>query len=160
MNYRINKVAILAVCVLLLLAAGLFGYTIFTASPEDDTSPADETTNETAQPDEDRIISGKRQFEDGIHTIAGMTTTPTPCHSILIDPFFPERATSTVELRFTTVLEGNECPAVESDATFQTAFEAPENVSISATWNGVPVRLNLVPVGPGESLEEEFFFKG
>ena len=47
-----------------------------------------------------------------------------------------------------------------SDAPFRVTFEADEGVAITGTWDGEPIQLNLVPVGPDESLDEQFYFKG
>lgn len=159
MNYRLNSNVIIAVAVLVLIAIGLFVYTLIGTPAGNDESQFSTTTPPTASLD--AIIAGKHQFVDGMHTVAGMLSVPTPCHSVVVEPFFVDgAATTTVELRFTTVREGEDCPEVVSDAPYRVVFEGPENTQITALFNGKPARLNLVPVGPGESLGEEFYFKG
>lgn len=160
MNYRINTYGIWALAILFLTAAGIFTYTLIrTPTGTDETSGAEDvppvaTTEET--------ITAKHRYAENMHTIAGMVSVPTPCHSVTVEPFFvpSEGATTTVELRFTTVLEGSDCPALVSDAPFRVTFEGPEYADLRATWNGAPARLNLIPASPDESLEMEYFFKG
>jgi hypothetical protein len=159
MNYRLNSNMIIAVAVLVAIAIGLFVYTLV-GTPAGDRG-AEESTTTPPVALLDTIIAGKHQYVDGIHTVAGMLSVPTPCHSVVIEPFFVDgTATTTVELRFTTVREGADCPDVVSDAPYRVVFEGPENTQITALFNGKPARLNLVPVAPGESLGEEFYFKG
>lgn len=160
MNYRLNSKVITAVAALVVVAVGLFVYTLVSAPSEEEVVVTD-TTNAPNNADI-RRIDGKHQYIDGVHTIAGMASVETPCHSIVVEPFFPngEADQNAVELRFTTVLEGTDCPAVPSDAPYKVTFTAPEQTSITATWGGAPAILNLVPVAPGESLDEEFYFKG
>jgi hypothetical protein len=67
---------------------------------------------------------------------------------------------SIVEIRFNSLLEGEECPAEAFDAPFQVTFNAPEDVTFQATWDGLPVRLNLLMADPDEALTDEFYFKG
>jgi hypothetical protein len=160
MNYRLNGTTIALVTLLVLIAAGLFVYTLISA-PTSEEVTEEEMQAVPAPETMEQIISAKHQYREGVHTIAGMAQVPTSCHGIVIEPFFVDgAATTTVELRFTTVLEGEECPAVPSDAPFMVSFEAPEDVRVEVVWDGTPVRLNLMPVGPDESLGEEFYFKG
>ncbi|MBP9760126.1 MAG: hypothetical protein KBD24_02030 [Candidatus Pacebacteria bacterium] len=159
MNYRLNSHVIAIVALLAFVAIGLFVFTLVSAPADVEvvSTGDDKAKNETIE----QIIAGKHQYVGGVHTIAGLMSLPTPCHSVVVEPFFPNaNATSTVEIRFTTVLSGETCPAIVSDAPYRVTFNAPENVEISATWDGKPVRLNLVPIAEGESLGEEFYFKG
>ena len=157
MNYRINTRIIVVVAVLVVVAISLFAYTLVSApTPEDlplvaDTQPAEQIP--------ERVITAKHQFVDGIHTIVGMVTVPTPCHRVLADPYLLEDGV-TVEVRFSTLLEGDACPAQTTEVPFRVTFEAPETVAITALWDGSPVRLNLVPVAAGEILDDELYIKG
>jgi len=78
----------------------------------------------------------------------------------LTEPFFTGDGASQVEIRFSTLLEGEECPSEYFEVPFRVSFESQENVDISATWNGDPIRLNLIPLMPGETLEDELYIKG
>lgn len=159
MNYRLNKKALYGVIVLVLLVVGLFGYTLISAP----TSEAPEKTDDTPVGTnvEQRTISAQHQYRDGVHTIAGTVTVPSPCHRLLAEPFFIDESKERVEIRFTTSVEGEVCAQVVTDARFKVTFEAPEQATVSATWNGAAATLNLVPVAPGTNLDDfELYLKG
>jgi hypothetical protein len=158
MNYRLNTKVIALVALLVVIAIVLFAYTLVSAPTETEVSTQQATTTTTQQ--EERLLSAKHQFVDGIHTIAGTVELPTPCHTLVAEPFFVDDASSTVEIRFSTALQGEECATVPTQVPFRVSFEAPEGVAIRATWDGAPVRLNLVPVAPGETLDGDVNMKG
>jgi hypothetical protein len=155
MEYRINTRIIILVAVLVLVAIGLFTYTLVSAPAPEETP----IVTEQKPQQEEVIITARHQYVEGIHTIAGSASVPTSCHRLVPTPFILEDGT-TVEIRFTTLLEGEECPVGLTDVPFRVTFEAVEDVTIRATLDGAPVRLNLVPVGPGETLEDELYIKG
>jgi len=157
MNYRINTKVVTLVALLGIVAIGLFVYTLV-FSPSEISSPV--TDQVQSGQTEERIMTARHQYVDGIHTIAGMTEVPTPCHKLVAETFFTETNPPGVEIRFNTLLEGEECPSQPYEVPFRVTFEADENAALSATWNGGPVRLNLIPLQPGEELEDELFIKG
>lgn len=155
MNYRINTKVVAVVALLILVAGGMFVYTLVS-------SPGREEAVQTEKPQQtapEQIITARHQFKDGIHTIAGSAVVPTTCHRIIATPFLLDSG-ATVEIQYTTLMEGPECPNQETNAPFTVTFAAVENAVIRATWNGVPVTLNLVPLGPGESLDDTLYIKG
>lgn len=158
MNYRINTKVVTAVAVLVCIAIGLFVYTLVTAPTE--ISVSDENQTGILEENDQRILTAKHQYVDGVHTIAGKTEVPTPCHRLVAEPFFVQGSTEGVEIRFNTLLEGEECPSELFEVPFRVSFEANEDASLSATWNGAPVRLNLIPLQEGEVLDEEIYIKG
>ncbi len=160
MNYRLNTKAIIAVGALCVLLLGFFVYTLIqTPTPSEQSDSGVIAT--TSQESLDMIITAKHQYKDGIHTIAGKATLPTSCHRLIAEPFFVgENSTSSVEIRFSTLLEGETCPSEAFDAPFSVTFEAGENVTITALWNGKSVRLNLIPLKDGETLEGDAYIKG
>jgi hypothetical protein len=165
MNYRLNKTALYVVLIVVLLAALVFGYTLVSAPTEIDSMPADSTlVDEESQNGGStvtRSITAQQQYMDGIHTIAGTIALPTPCHRLLTEPFFIDEGRTQVEVRFTTLLEGDVCAQVVTDARFKISFEAVEDATISALYNGDPATLNLVPVEPGTDLSDfDIFIKG
>ncbi len=157
MNYRLNSKAIALVAILVVVAVILFAYTLVSAPTKEETPEATTTAQEETP---ERIITAKQQFVNGMQTIAGTVDVPTPCHSVVAQPFFVNDATNTVEIRFNTAIEGEQCAAQVTSVPFKVSFEAPEDVSIRATWDGQPVRLNLVPVAPGESIGGPVDVKG
>jgi len=156
MNYRINTKVVTLVALLVVVVVGLFVYTLI-STPSEVVPPESQTP---APQDEERILTARHQYVDGIHTIAGVTEVPTPCHKLVAETFFTEENPTDVEIRFNTLLEGEECPSQPFEVPFRVSFEAGENAVISATWNGGPVRLNLIPLQPGETLEDEIYPKG
>lgn len=158
MNYRINTKAIAVVAILFLAVVGFFIYTLLTTRTND--QEVGENIIATSTPTEERVLSAKHEFVDGIHTIAGKAEVPTSCHRLVTEPFFIGGEPLGVEVRFNTLLEGEECPSEVFEVPFRVSFEAPENATITATWNGNPARLNLIPLQEGEILDDELFIKG
>jgi hypothetical protein len=158
MNYRINTKAVSLVVMLILVAVGLFVYTLVTAPTSDEVK--NDVTQATSEENEIKLITAKHQYIDGVHTIVGKSELPTPCHRLVTEPFFLDSGTNEVEIRFNTLLEGEACPNEIFEVPFRVTFEGKEGISISATWNGSPARLNLVPVQQGETLEDELYIKG
>ncbi len=160
MNYRLNKLALYAVLLLVLVAIAIFGYTLIGAPTDEDRN--DDVTQVPGQVEVNgRSIQAKHQFKQGTHTIAGTVDMPTPCHRLIAEPFFTDESRQEVELRFTTSVEGDVCAQVITPTRFKVDFEAPEQARITGTWNGGTAGLNLVPVAPGEDLADfDVFVKG
>jgi hypothetical protein len=156
MNYRLNTAMIIGVSALVVIAIALFAYTLVTA-PKDEVL-VEEVPTEQPSTQDIRTITAKQYVDADSHTIAGLVSVPTPCHSVSVEPFMEGEG---VELRFTTILESEEvCAQVVSDTPFRVVFTAPENAPITAVWDGVPATLNLIPAESRESLDEEFYYKG
>lgn len=158
MNYRINTKVVSLVVILVLVAVVLFVYTLVSA-PTGKEIVTNET-NTVGLHKVEKILTAKHQFQDGIHTIAGRTDVPTRCHRIIAETFFTSEDLSSVEVRFSTFMEGETCPSEFFEVPFRVSFEAPEDVALQATWNGDFARLNLIPLQPGEVLEDEMYIKG
>ncbi len=159
MNYRINTKVIILVILLLLIAGALFVYILISAPTTVQNNVVKDEINVTTQLKE-RTLIAKHQFLDGVHTIVGKAEVPTSCHRLVAEPFYVENEQSAVEVRFNTLLEGEECPSQLFEVPFRVSFEALEDAVITAIWDGGHVRLNLVPVQPGETLEDELYIKG
>ena len=158
MNYRLNTKMLTGAALLVGVAIALFAYTLVSAPTQE------ENTIENVTPIEEQVeeylLTAKHRFEEGIHTIAGVVSLPTSCHTLVAEPFFIGEGDTVVEIRFSTALEGETCTTVVTEVPFHVSFEAPENVSIQATWNGGAARLNLIPLQPGENLEDTLYIKG
>lgn len=160
MDYRLNSAPMIALAVLIIGALGLFGYTyFFKDEPVEEPAPEEAALEETA---EVRTITAKHQFATGTHVIAGETDVPTPCHRLETTAFFKNGTQNEVEIRFdASMAEGEICAQVITPARFKVEFEAPEDAILTATWNGQPATLNLIPATAEENLDDyEVFIKG
>ncbi len=161
MNYRINTRVILLVLALLLTAVALFVYVLIYTPADDEKTTLDNATTTTSEDIQQKIITAKHKYEDGMHTIAGKAEVPTTCHRLFAEPFYTDTENKdNIVIKFNTALEGEECLNQVSNAPFNVLFEAPENANITATWNGDKVRLNLIPLQPGETIDSEIYIKG
>ncbi len=149
------------VILLVCIAIALFTYTLVSApggtSPE--ALKNDEQNTSTSPNDSSRLITAKHQYRGGVHTVAGTVDMPTPCHKLVVEPFFTKPGEE-VELRFNTVAPGEDCAQVVTSTPFKVTFEAPETVRITGAQDKVPVRLNLLPVDPGSSIDDDSHVKG
>lgn len=154
---------VVALFVVALIVVGLVFWYRSTSS-SDAIAPRDSETvqnapSETAEAPM-RIIA-KHQFKDGLHIVAGEVSVPTPCHSLDAQARALSPASSQISINFTTATQGDICAQVITQARFKVEFDGPENAQISATWNGKPAVLNLIPVAAGEDLVDfDIFIKG
>ncbi len=159
MEYRLNRSAIIWSTLLVCIAGAVFAYTYFSQKPE-----AQEMSGEPST-DEERVgvpevINAKHHIEGELHTIAGSVVVPSACHSVSVEPFMKDESGSEVELKFSLVLGEGECAQNATDATFKVTFNAKPDARITATWQDMPIKLNLLPAESRESLDREFYFKG
>ena len=88
-------------------------------------------------------ISAKHSVANGVHTIAGEVPLPTPCDTLdakaVVAESFPEQ----VKIAFTSTRSSAICTQVVDSRRFKVTFSASEKATISATWNGEPITLNL-----------------
>ncbi len=81
----------------------------------------------------------EHDFDDGIHTISGTVTLPTPCHelneNIRIAESFPEQ----VFVDLTTVNTGGICIQVIDERAFSIDVEVSEEATFALTFDGVDI---------------------
>lgn len=159
MEYRLNRPAIVWSTLLVCIAGAVFAYTYFSQKPEPQEVSGDPSSNEE-RADVPEVINAKQHVEGELHTIAGSVVVPSACHSVFVTPFKSDESGTQVELRFSSVLGEGECAQGATDATFKVTFNAKPDARITATWQDIPVKLNLVPAESRESLDKEFYFKG
>lgn len=99
------------------------------------------------------VLTALHQYVNGVHTLVGRVQTPTPCHvlndAVIVGKSLPEN----VEVNFSLTTNPNAiCVQTLSSAPFRIQFNALPSAIIQATWNGQPVRLNLVQVAPGQNI--------
>lgn len=147
---------------ILVLVAILFGLSQFLGDDLEDTVSSDDPgVEEPADSTPPITITAKRQFENGVHTIAGTLDMPTPCHlldwGIIVAESFPEQVT----VAFTLDSQAEACAQVITEGRFKFEVEVSENATFGATINGRRAILNLIDVAPGEDLDDfELFEKG
>jgi len=112
-----------------------------------------------SEPEHERITA-KHQFKNGTHTIAGEVTLPTPCHILTTDAVVAESYPEQVSINFVSRTQAQACAQTLTTGRFKVEFKASEQATIKATWNGLPVQLNLIPAGLDEDLTNfEIFIK-
>lgn len=154
---------IITIVVLIIIILGFTLYWQFWGSGQDASNQAAQVINsQTPDQTEKVIVTGMHQFSNGRHIIAGEVDLPTPCHllnhEVIVAESFPEQVT----INFSTAItDAVICAQVITSSRYKIEFDASENAGIKATWNGVPAQLNLIPVGPGEDLNQfDIFIKG
>lgn len=156
-----NKKTLGIVVVLAVAVVGLTAYWQFFggSSSRQPAQVIDSLQQPTAEP---RIITALHQFSKGKHTIAGEVELPTPCHILNQNVTFTSVDPEVINIDFvTTAKDESLCAQVLTSTRYKIDFVSSENAQITATWNGEPATLNLVPVGEGESLDNfDVFIKG
>ena len=150
--------------VVIVLAFVAFGITLYYSLQNSEEIRNDtESTQETAPGYLPDVVSVLHQFKDGMHTIAGEVDVPTPCDLLQAEAVVEVREPreDMVTLQFTTLNDADTCAQVITAARFKETFSAGEKAEFTALWNGRPVRLNIVEVGPNDSIDDfDVYFKG
>jgi hypothetical protein len=106
-------------------------------------------------------IDAKHFFVDGVHTFVGELEMPTPCDLLEVESTVMESYPEQVRLDFTVINNAEACAQVITPARFSVTATATEGATISATFMGRDIPLNLIPALPGETPEDfEVFIKG
>lgn len=121
-----------------------------TATPTEDALPVSEKT----------VITAKHAYRAGEHIVAGELPLPTPCH--ILETGITATTTTFAIIGFSSsVKSGEVCAQVITPARFKVRWKGEASARLSATLNGVPVTLNLIPAGPNEDLDNfELYIKG
>lgn len=147
-----NKSYYVIGAIIILAIIGAFYYYDQATAPG---SEADVVVGDTTQAS-DQLITARHQYKDGRHLIAGSVNLPTPCdllnENVSIVKFKSPSEQATLE--FTTINNSEICAQSIVPVRFKFDFVASEEAEIKATWNGQPVTLNLIPVGPNEDIED------
>lgn len=160
MQNAMNKKTIVAIVVLAVAVVGLTAYWQF-FSGSGTPQPA-QVINSLEPAAEPRIITALHQFSKGKHIIAGEVELPTPCHISNQNVTFTSVDPEIIKIDFvTTAKDESLCAQVLTSTRYKINIPASEGATFTATWNGEPATLNLVPVSAGESLENfDVFIKG
>jgi len=97
----------------------------------------------------------------GVHTIAGEIVMPTACDLLTYDAVLLDDG-KRARIYFDVINNSDEvCAQVQTPQRFKVGFAAPEDIQIEAVFKNMPIELNLIPAGPGETPADfELFIKG
>lgn len=150
----------IALATILLIIGGTYYLSSRDKNPELAQSPDKEVPGTVLSEDAFRI-NAKHSFKNGKHIVAGEVEVPTPCHSLSVDTIFRESNPEQVTLVFSAKSDADVCAQVISSRRFKIEFNAEQNASIKATFNGKEAVLNLIEAGQNENLEDfDIYLKG
>lgn len=94
------------------------------------------------------MISGRHVVRGEQHKIIGDVLLGSACESLSTEATVRETTPLSVEIAFTTnldtVVQSLPCDPPQDTTPFVVTFEAPEDVIITATWNGGEAILSLI----------------
>jgi hypothetical protein len=158
-----RRVIIVSVAIFIVIVAGMF---VFAYMKRNEAAPKMPST-ENAQPQEEvkyasiTRITAKHFFADGVHTLAGEVPMPTPCDLLQANARVEESSPEHVVVDFTVINNAEFCAQQETMQRFKVSANAGADATFSATLEGRPVELNLVPAAPGETPDDfELYQKG
>lgn len=106
-------------------------------------------------------VDAKHYFIDGVHTFVGIVDMPTPCHLLEAQAEVAESLPEQISIAFRVINNADTCAQVVTPQRFKVSAAASSGATVRATWDGVPIELNLIPAQPGETPEDfELFIKG
>lgn len=150
----------ISLAVLLLIIGGTYYFSSREKNSELVQTPDKDAPGNVLSEDVFRI-NAKHSFKNGKHIIAGEVEVPTPCHSLSVDTVIRESNPEQVTLVFSARSETDVCAQVISSRRFKVEFNAGQNASINATFNGKEAVLNLIEAGQNENLEDfDIYLKG
>lgn len=145
-----NKSIVAIVVIVLLLAGGILWLVPFG-------NPAEENDNEVVELPGPEVVRVNHFFENGLHTVEGTITLPTPCYSLETNVAVTKATddgSDKAVLNFVATSGTGVCTQVIADKFFSTSFEAGENAEITATYNGKPIRLDIAEGVEGSAIEK------
>jgi len=163
-----KKTIILFIVLFALLVLGMliFGYLEKTKTAQNSIPPVSTSTDTAPQEEPDPYanttrITGTHFFSDGTHTIVGEVDLPTPCDLLEVNAEVQESAPEQVTLQFSVLNEAEMCAQVITIQRYRLDVSADSEATFTATLNGRPVELNLVPGDPSEDPDDfELYIKG
>lgn len=157
-----KRTIILVVSFFLLIVVGMFVFAYLKRTEMVQAPVVEAPTEEEVvlYPDITRI-DAKHYIIDGVHTFAGEIVLPTPCDLLEVESSVQESYPEKINLTFNVINNADMCAQVMTTQRFMVTAAASPEASVSATFMGRIVELNLIPAAEGESPEEfELFIKG
>ena len=157
-----NKTIIAGVIAFCLIVAGLFTFTYVQKNKVEQQVPVVATsTTPTMNTYGITRIDGKHFFINGVHTIVGELSMPTPCDLLTGESLVAESYPEQVTFAFSVVNTTENCIQTQTVQRFKVSAQASKEAALRATFFGQPVELNLVEAVQGETPEDfELFIKG
>ncbi len=158
-----NHIIITAISIFVVIIIGMFVFAFLKEQELKNTSNEQVTNDQNVIDPYANItrIDAKHFFKEGTHTLVGEITMPTACDLLNWDARVAESMPEQVTAVFTVVNNADSCAQVLTQQRFNVDFVASENATISATFDGRAVELNLVPAADGETPEDyELYIKG
>ncbi len=119
-----------------------YGYELIFKKSVIEAPVVEESTDTTTS-----TIELKEQYKNLTYTFVGSIQTPTPCHSV--ESKVNKISDNTYQIQLTTVAPGKDvvCAQVITDKVFKVSFQAPEDIQVEATVDGIPYNVNrfLIP---------------
>lgn len=156
------KIVWLAALIFILLVVGMFTFTYLQKKQLQIVPPPIPTATSTETTDYGIVrIDGKHFFSNGIHTIVGELTMPTPCDLLTTETLVAESYPEQVTFAFMVTNTTDMCAQAQTVQRFKAEAIASKQATLQATFMGQSVELNLVEAAPGETPAEfELYIKG
>ncbi|MEZ4200090.1 MAG: hypothetical protein R3B69_00570 [Candidatus Paceibacterota bacterium] len=158
-----RRTVIMIIVLFVLLVGGMF---MFTFLKQQELHDSQTPTTDTPVGEDDAYasitrIDGKHFYIDGVHTVVGEVSLPTPCDLLEVEAFVAESYPEQITLDFSVVNNADTCIQVVTAQRFKVEVAASEEATFSALFQNRVVELNLTPAAPGETPEDfELFIKG
>ena len=156
-----RRTIILIVAIFILLIIGMFAFSSLMKKEVEFNVPTDGLVKEVLPYPGITRVDAKHYFIDGLHTFVGELEMPTPCDLVDANSMVKESFPEQIQLDFTVINNSQMCEEVITAQRFLVEARASKEATISATFMGRVVELNLTPALPGESPADfELFIKG
>lgn len=162
--HRVNGKAIaIAIFLFVLIVVGMFVFA-FLKKAEIENQSVDTAVEEPQAEVKYAAITrvdAKHFYTDGVHTLVGEVTMPTPCDLLEANATVAESYPEQVSINFTVINTAEFCAQTPTAQRFKVSAAASAEAVFSATFMGREVELNLVPAAEGETPDDfELFIKG
>jgi hypothetical protein len=156
-----RRTIVLIVIVFILIIIGMFTFTSLMKKEVEVKVVPDVLVEEPVPYPNITRIDAKHYFIDGLHTFVGEIEMPTPCDLVEVNSVVRESMPEQIQLDFTVINNAEMCTQVITAQRFLVEAKASEGATVSATFMGRAVELNLIPAMPGETPADfELFIKG
>lgn len=158
-----HRAIILSIALFILIVLGMFIF-VFIKQNEINNEPVVDQDNQDVEEGKYSGITridGKHFYIDGVHTVAGEISLPTPCDLLEAQAIVAESYPEQITLDFSVINNAEFCAEVITNQRFKVSATASPEATFKALFQNRVVELNLIEALPGESPEDfELYFKG